>query len=259
MVRTRTGAVAGGAGWPFLLALLLLVAAVGAFVGVRLHTPEPAPAVTSALTRTVRVPAKAVTLPWPTTGQGAIAVPSIGIDVASGPEKAAPVASLTKLMTAYVVLHDHPLALRQPGPTITITQAELDDYESDTVNDEANAQVLLGEQISEEDVLGGMLVHSANNYADHLARWDAGSIPAFVAKMNADAARLGMHNSHFVDPSGVNPGSTVDGLGPAQGGRPRHGRSRLRLHGRACRPSRCPSPGPSRRTRRCSACRGSSA
>jgi len=191
----------------FLLALLLLVVAVGAFVGVRLRASEPAPAVTPALTRTVHVPARTVALPWPTSGQGAIAVPSIGINVASGAEKAAPVASLTKLMTAYVVLHDHPLALGQPGPTITVTQAEVDDYDSATVNDDSNAEVTLNEQITEAQVLGGMLVHSADNYADLLATWDAGSIPAFVAKMNATAARLGMGQSHFADASGVSPGS----------------------------------------------------
>jgi D-alanyl-D-alanine carboxypeptidase (penicillin-binding protein 5/6) len=191
----------------FLLALLLLVLAIGAFVGVRLSGSEPAPAVTPSLTRAVHVPAQTVTLPWPTTGQGAIAVPSIGVDVASGPEKAAPVASLTKLMTAYVVLHDHPLALNQAGPTITVTQAEVDDYDSATVNDDSNAEVTLNEQISEAQVLGGMLVHSADNFADLLATWDAGSIPAFVAKMNAAAARLGMDHSHFADASGVDPGS----------------------------------------------------
>ena len=183
------------------------MAAAGAFVGVRLRTPEPAPAVTSALVRTVHVPSGSVTLPWPTTGQGAIAVPAIGIDVASGPEKAAPVASLTKLMTAYVVLHDHPLARNQPGPTITVTQADVDDYDSATVNDDSNAEVTLNEQITESQVLGGMLVHSADNLADLLATWDAGSMPAFVAKMNAAASRLGMDNSHFADASGVDPGS----------------------------------------------------
>ncbi len=191
----------------FLLALLLIVAAAGAFVGVRLRTPEPAPAVTSALVRTVHVPSGSVTLPWPTTGQGAIAVPAIGIRVASGPEKAAPVASLTKLMTAYVVLHDHPLTRNQPGPTITVTQADVDDYDSATVNDDSNAEVTLNEQITESQVLGGMLVHSADNLADLLATWDAGSMPAFVAKMNAAASRLGMDNSHFADASGVDPGS----------------------------------------------------
>ena len=52
-----------------------------------------------------------------------------------------------------------------------------------------------------------MLVHSADNYADLLARWDAGSHPAFVAKMNADAGALGMDHSHFADASGVDPAS----------------------------------------------------
>src|SRR5271163_2339218 len=89
----------------FLLALLLLVVAAGAFVGLRLSTPEPAPAVTPVLARTVHVPTAAVTLPWPTVGQGAVAVPALGVNVASGPEQPAPVASLTKLMTAYVILH----------------------------------------------------------------------------------------------------------------------------------------------------------
>jgi serine-type D-Ala-D-Ala carboxypeptidase (penicillin-binding protein 5/6) len=190
-----------------LVALLLLVAAAGVFVGVRLTTPAPTPAITSVLTRTLSVPAQAVTLPWPTTGQAAVAVPSIGIDVASGAEQPAPVASLTKLMTAYVVLHDHPLRLDQAGPDITVSQSDMDDYDNDTVSDDSNAQVTLGEQLTEQQVLGGLLVHSADNYADLLARWDAGSIPAFVAKMNADAARLGMVHSHFADASGVDPGS----------------------------------------------------
>jgi serine-type D-Ala-D-Ala carboxypeptidase (penicillin-binding protein 5/6) len=190
-----------------LLAFLLLVVAAGAFVGIRLSTPEPAPAVTPALTRTVQVPAGSATLPWPTSGQGAIAVPALGVNVASGPEQPAPVASLTKLMTAYVVLHDHPLTLGQPGPTITVSQADVDDYNSATVNDDSNAAVSLNEQISEADVLGGLLVHSADNYADLLATWDAGTMPAFVAKMNATAARLGMNDSHFADASGVDPGS----------------------------------------------------
>ena len=105
------------------------------------------------------------------------------------------------------MLHDHPLALDQPGPDITVTQADVDDYDNDTVDDDSNAQVTLGEQLTEEQVLGGLLVHSADNYADLLARWDAGSIPAFVDKMNADAVALGMTHSHFVDASGVDPGS----------------------------------------------------
>ena len=191
-----------------LLAVLLVLVAAGAvFVGVRASTPDPPPVVTPVLARTVGVPRQTVTLPWPATGQGAIAIPAIGVSVASGPEQPTPVASLTKLMTAYVVLHDHPLAPNDPGPTITVTQADVDDYDNDTVDDDANAQVTLGEELTEQQVMSGLLVHSADNYADLLARWDAGSIPAFVAKMNAAAAHLGMSQSHWADPSGVSPSS----------------------------------------------------
>ncbi len=153
--------------------------------------------------RSVRLPAKTVSLPFPTTGQGAVAIPSIGAEEASPSEQPVPVASLTKLMTAYVVLHDHPLATNASGPTLTATQADVDDFEQDTVSDDSNAEVTAGEQLTEKQVLEGLLIHSADNYADLLARWDAGSIPAFVAKMNAEAAALGMHQSHFADASGV--------------------------------------------------------
>jgi D-alanyl-D-alanine carboxypeptidase (penicillin-binding protein 5/6) len=53
----------------------------------------------------------------------------------------------------------------------------------------------------------GLLIPSANNLADLLAKWDAGSVPAFVAKMNATAQTLGLVNTHFADPSGLNPSS----------------------------------------------------
>jgi D-alanyl-D-alanine carboxypeptidase (penicillin-binding protein 5/6) len=50
-------------------------------------------------------------------------------------------------------------------------------------------------------------VHSANNFADTLARWDAGSIPAFVVKMNRTARELGMDATHYTDPSGYDQAS----------------------------------------------------
>ena len=184
-----------------------LVLGAGAFAGVRLSAAAPAPVVTSVLPRSVDVPSEAVSLPFPATGEGAVAIPSVGVEEASGAEKPVPVASLTKLMTAYVVLHDHPLTVGNPGPTITATQADVEDFDDDTVSDDSNAQVIAGEQITEQQVLEGLLIHSADNYADLLARWDAGSIPAFVGKMNATAAALGMRQTHFADASGILPQS----------------------------------------------------
>jgi D-alanyl-D-alanine carboxypeptidase (penicillin-binding protein 5/6) len=190
-----------------LVVLAVLVVAAGAFVGVRLSAAAPVPSVRSVLSGAVDVPSKTVPLPWPATGQGAVAIPSLGVVEASGPQTPVPVASLTKLMTAYVILRDHPLVQNEPGPNITVTQADVNDYNTDTVSDDSNAQVTVGEQLTELQVLEGLLIHSADNYADLLAGWDAGSIPAFVTKMNAAAAALGMHQTHFADASGVMPQS----------------------------------------------------
>lgn len=147
-------------------------------------------------------------LPWPATGQAAVAIPAVGFRAQSGPEAAVPVASLTKIMTAYVVLHDHPLAPGAQGPAVTVTTADADNFGIDTVTDQASVELQAGEVLTEYQLLEGLLIHSANDFAYVLATWDAGSVDAFVAKMNADAAALGMRSSHFSDASGFSTGST---------------------------------------------------
>jgi D-alanyl-D-alanine carboxypeptidase (penicillin-binding protein 5/6) len=146
-------------------------------------------------------------LPWPKTGEAAVDVPAVGFRAQSGHERPVPVASMTKVMTAYVVLEDHPLALGQQGPRITVTQADASQFGTDTVTDQANVLLKQGEVLTEYQMLEGLLVHSANDLAYALASWDAGSVPAFVAKMNSVAAGLGMHDTHFADASGFSPSS----------------------------------------------------
>jgi D-alanyl-D-alanine carboxypeptidase (penicillin-binding protein 5/6) len=185
-----------------LVVALVLVLAADAFVLVRLRAPAAAATITSTLPPAVAVSSHPVALPWAAIGQSAISVPSLGVTAASGSEVPVPIASLTKLMTAYVVLQDHPIALGQSGPKITLTPADVADYETDTNEDEANAPIVTGEVLTEQQMLEGMLVHSANDFADALADWDAGSVPAFVAKMNQTAAKLGMAHTHYADASG---------------------------------------------------------
>jgi serine-type D-Ala-D-Ala carboxypeptidase (penicillin-binding protein 5/6) len=186
---------------------VVVVVALAAVALVRVEAPVPVATVTASMAPAFHLATAPVALPWPVTGQSAVAVPSIGIDVTSGPEKPVPIASLTKMMTAYVVLHDHPIGPDQNGPNVTMTQSDVNDFDNDTVQDQANAQVVVGEVLTERQLLEGLLVHSANNLADTLARWDAGSIPAFVAKMNRTAAQLGMDHTNYEDPSGFDQGS----------------------------------------------------
>ncbi|HVX21618.1 MAG TPA: hypothetical protein VHB02_09740 [Acidimicrobiales bacterium] len=199
--------------WLAVLAVLgvvvtVLVLVVGGISRVILP-PAPKAVVTVHLPAAPAVPAATgdVALPWPSTGQAAVAVPAVGYTAQSGPEHPVPVASMTKVVTAYVILHDHPMTPGQDGPAITVSADDVDDYDHDTVTDQANVPLQAGETLTERQMLQGLLVHSANDLAYSLATWDAGSLPAFVAKMNAAAATLGMTQSHFADASGYTPGS----------------------------------------------------
>jgi serine-type D-Ala-D-Ala carboxypeptidase (penicillin-binding protein 5/6) len=68
-------------------------------------------------------------------------------------------------------------------------------------------KVQAGEQLTELQLLQGMLIPSANNFAETIARWDAGSISAFVTKMNTRAAALHLTHTKFADPSGASAAS----------------------------------------------------
>ncbi len=147
-------------------------------------------------------PASPPALPWPASGQAAVAIPRVGYREQSGVEGPVPVASLVKIMTAYVVLRDHPIAPGDVGPSVALTAADVAQFGVDTVTDQANVELVAGEALTEYQMLEGLLVHSANDLAYALAAWDAGSVSAFVAKMNAVASALGMRSTHFADASG---------------------------------------------------------
>ncbi len=192
----RSGLIAG-------LVVVVVVVVVGA--GFQLRRAVPDPVVHLAMATTVAVAGASPALPWPPAGQAAIAVPARGLLVPSGPETAAPIASLTKIMTAYVVLHDHPLAPTAQGPVLSISASDQLEADIDEAGAAANIPVEPGEVLSERQLLNGLLVHSANNLADVLAAWDAGSTAAFVAKMNATASPLGLAQPHYADTSGLDP------------------------------------------------------
>lgn len=190
--------------WLALVGLCAIVLAIVAQVNDRLSAPPVRVSVRAItyLDPTVKIPGDMPALPWPATGEAAVSIPTVGFQAHSSRGNVAPIASLTKIMTAYLILTDHPLTARQDGPTVTVTQADVSAYDTDVGLDESSVAVAAGEVLSERQLLEGLLVHSANNYADILATWDAGSVPAFVAKMNATAEHLSMDSTHYADASG---------------------------------------------------------
>jgi D-alanyl-D-alanine carboxypeptidase (penicillin-binding protein 5/6) len=165
-------------------------------------TRSPAPA-SQLLPHTYTLPGTRLKLPWPANGQASIEVQGIGSLGSTGSGNAAPIASVAKVMTAYIVLHDHPLNTHDDGPTLTVSPAEAAAYPQERANNESLVPVTAGEVLTERQALEALLLPSADNIARILARWDAGSITTFLDTMNTTAAQLGMTNTHYTDPSGL--------------------------------------------------------
>jgi serine-type D-Ala-D-Ala carboxypeptidase (penicillin-binding protein 5/6) len=175
--------------------LVVLVALTAAGLGHRLLA---SPTAQPTHVRHHRVPG----IVWPTAGQAAF-VESGRSQIHAGPNQhPAAIASVAKVMTAYLVLRDHPLRLGQDGPTITLTDADVEDAERRRARDESIVAVAPGEELTEREALEALLLPSANNIAAVLARWDAGSEGRFVERMNGTARSLGMTRTRYTDPSG---------------------------------------------------------
>jgi D-alanyl-D-alanine carboxypeptidase (penicillin-binding protein 5/6) len=146
---------------------------------------------------------------WPKSGQSALAVEGLGVLGTSGPvRRAQPIAGVATVMAAYQVLADHPLRANEQGPTITVLASEAAAYQAEKLSGQTLVPVVSGERISERQALEAMLLPSADDMARILARWDAGSISAFLSKENVTAARLGMTHTQYADPAGAS-GRTV--------------------------------------------------
>lgn len=106
-------------------------------------------------------------------------------------DKRGAIASTTKLLTALLIVETGSL-----DQIITVEQ-------SDTQCAPVRLGIKAGDQYTRRQLLTAVLVKSSNDIAQALARDNAGSVEAFVAKMNAKCAELGLKNSHYVNPHGL--------------------------------------------------------
>jgi len=118
---------------------------------------------------------------------------------AKQPQKVMPVASITKLMTALVVLEGgQPLE-----ETVTILPAD----RQHTVG--SASRLAVGTKLTRGELLHLALMSSENRAAQAVGRAYEGGLPAFIKAMNAKARALGMKNSRFVDPTGLSSGNVA--------------------------------------------------
>ncbi|MEU1221668.1 D-alanyl-D-alanine carboxypeptidase family protein [Streptomyces microflavus] len=181
--------------WTPLVLLLLIVFAI---VQVMRPLPEPVLELTAKPTYTFE--GGGTKLSWPGQGQSAVMVDGVGSLGSEGAQKPAPIASVAKVMTAYVILQEHPLKGDEEGETITADQKAEDESKN---ADESTAPLTKGQQLTQRQMLQLLMIPSGNNAARLLARWDAGSEDKFIDKMNDAAKDLGMTGSTYTDPSGL--------------------------------------------------------
>jgi serine-type D-Ala-D-Ala carboxypeptidase (penicillin-binding protein 5/6) len=143
---------------------------------------------------------------WPSQGQAAVAFGG-GRPAASPDQEPAPIASLAKVMTAYLTLERYPLDGADEGFTISVTAAEAGAVEAEADQGQSVVAVRAGERLSERQLLEALLIPSGNNIARMLAARLAGSEERFLAEMNETAAALGMDATTYTDPSGFDPGT----------------------------------------------------
>lgn len=139
---------------------------------------------------------------WPAVGQAAVTTSDVEHAAAGPGQEPVPIASVAKLMTAYVVLRQHPLDLGEAGPTIQLTAADVRATALRRSRQESVVPVAAGERLTELQALQAVLLPSANNVSVVLARWSGGSVRLFVQDMNRAAHELGMTRTTYTDPSG---------------------------------------------------------
>jgi D-alanyl-D-alanine endopeptidase (penicillin-binding protein 7) len=121
---------------------------------------------------------------------------------AKNPKTQRPIASITKLMTAMVVLD----AELEMDERIRIQPSDIDRLKS------SGSRLKVGTPLPRAELIKLALMASENRAAAALSRAYPGGQSAFVRAMNRKASELGMHDSHFVDPTGLNPGNVSTGF-----------------------------------------------
>ena len=143
---------------------------------------------------------------WPQQGQAAIVIGG-GAAAVSPHQDPAPIASLAKVMTAYLTLKRYPLGGDGEGFTMTVSVAQAAAVEEEGDAGASVVAVEAGERLTERQLLEAMLIPSGNNIARMLAAGVGGSEAGFVEEMNEAARALGMKDTTYTDPSGFDPGT----------------------------------------------------
>jgi D-alanyl-D-alanine carboxypeptidase (penicillin-binding protein 5/6) len=150
--------------------------------------------------------AAAPELNWPSNA--ATAIGALGFDgvlASTGTDEPRAIASITKIVTALVVLDKHPLAAGEPGPSITFDGDDLR-YWHDYISVGGSVKPIHnGLTLSQRQLLQVVLISSANNYAKSLALWAFGTEAAYVDATRTWLDAHGLTTTTINEPTGMDP------------------------------------------------------
>lgn len=194
-----------------LVVLLVIAAAVGTYLPLTLLAPLDAAASTA--TKPPSTPPGPVAIALPAVGESAVSVTGAekfpgtvgtnGILASAGGSAPLPIASISKLITALVVLDAKPLEQTEPGPTLTFSKADHDLYDQYYVLGASVEPMKTGSTMSEHDALALMLVASACNYADAVSTWAFGSRARYLGAVKTWLAAHGLTGTTIYEPTGI--------------------------------------------------------
>jgi D-alanyl-D-alanine carboxypeptidase (penicillin-binding protein 5/6) len=189
--------------WITVVAVMLIGAASFFLVKVTARLPDATVQIDVPATTVLAGSQPPPAIPVPSQGSFALSASVAGESASHAATVVRPIGSVAKAMTALVVLDLLPLAPGANGPSRTMTEADVALYRQAVAEGGSNLRVQAGEVLSERDLLLALLLPSADNIAESLAVWASGNRTAFIADLNATAAAMGMHSTHFADPSGI--------------------------------------------------------
>jgi D-alanyl-D-alanine carboxypeptidase (penicillin-binding protein 5/6) len=145
-------------------------------------------------------------LSMPNYGASSLGAVGFADDLATGgTDEALPIASITKIITALVVLEEHPLGMVDDGPTIAFGQADVDIYYRFLADNGKVAAVSSSLKLTQREVLDVVLVESANNYAESLVVWAFGSEMKFLEAAQTWLRSNGLAHTSLADSTGMSP------------------------------------------------------
>lgn len=186
----------------------MVFGAFGLILAIAFYLPmtllAPLHAVDPLIAKRAPAPGAAAAVTFP--GYGGSAIGAVGFDgvlAQAGSTSPLPMASITKVVTALVVLQAKPLAVGAEGPSVTMTSADVALYHRYLAADGQVVSVKAGYVFTEHELLELALIHSANNYAATLALWTFGSMDAYLAAAKSWIVAHHLDSMTITDPTGL--------------------------------------------------------